>query len=230
MSASSLIVIIVTALALTAAILGYALGALRTQREKTQALQRQVEANSVRIGIQGATIHRIAEDYDPPEETPEERRRRFTLIEGGGAGTLLFPIFLLGAWLRQHWRPTATAAGAAATAAVLAVALSARGAPSGPPHIGVPPARPSATQSPSTSATPAPSPAARPRPGRTTRVPTVPVLMPTRTRRPTAPASGAPSGPPGPSPTPTRPGPTPSPTPSCSLVYVVALGVIKACL
>lgn len=233
MRGTSLLAIILATLAATAAILGYALGALRTQRERTRKLQRQVEANATRLGAHAATLTILTEDYDPPEETPEERRSHFKLIEGGGGlGALLLPLFFLGAWLRRHWRPAATAVGAAGAAAVIATALLAHGSPQPNPHAGVPPTRSAAptgaSASPSRSAPQ--SPTAKPKPRRTHRVPAVPVAPFTRTRRPTAAASGASSGPAGPSPTPSRPGPTPSPTPSCSLVYVVALGVVKVCL
>lgn len=232
MRGTSLLAIILATLAVTAAILGYALGALRTQREKTQELQRQIEANAARIGAHAATLTILTEDYDPPEETPEERRRRFMVIPGERGPGLLLPLAFLAASLRRHWRPATTAAGAAGAAAVIATALLAHGSPQPYPHAGVPPTRSATptTASASPSAAPSQSPTAKPKPRRTPRVPAVPVAPFTRTRRPTAAASGAPSGPVGPSPPPSRPASTTSPTPSCSLIYVVALGVIKVCL
>lgn len=224
MSAYSLIAIILGTLAAIAAGLGYALGELRTERERRASLERQLRVNS-------ALIARIAEDYDPPPEQPKRRTipEGWEVHRGGRLGALLLPIFLLGAWLRRHWRAAMTAAGAAGAAAVTATALLAHGSPPPRPHAAAPsaaPSEPATTPGSAPSASRSATPTAHPKPSRTP-LPTVPVpLPPIRSRRASAPASGAPSSPAGPNPTPTRPGPTPSaPTPSPTPTCFITLGV-----
>jgi hypothetical protein len=228
-SAYSLIAIILATLG-GAAGLGYALGTIKRQSEDITALRRQLDANRATLGVHTATLTALTEDYDPPEPTPEERRRAFMVIKGGGAGAPI-PLFaLLGAKLRRHWRPAAaTAGGVTVAAAVTAAALLAHGSP--PSRT---PAKPAPTRAlPTASATPT---AASPSPSRARPAPTRPpgsvppvVPLPIRTRRSTpsgAPVASSPSGPP----TPTPSASAPSPSASCTLVYLDALHIISICL
>lgn len=151
------------------------------------------------------------------EDSPEKKRAAFRIIRGG------LILILIGAslgmanaagWTARHARTVAAAAAGAGVAAVIAGGLLAHGSPVPHGHAGVPPTRPaptvSASPSPSRSGS-SPSPSAHPAPSRTKGLPpTVPVLLPSRGRRPSPAASGAGTGPVGPSPTPTRPAPSPT--------------------
>ena len=208
--------------------LGYALGALRNERERTAALEQQVKMNTAHVQAHGAVITRIAEDYEPIEDTPEQRRKAFTVIKGGRLGVLILPLAFLATRVRRHWRPAAAIVGTAAATAALTAALLAHGSPPPRPYTAIPPTRsartpgvPSVAPSASTSrARPAPS---RP-PGRTPPV----IPLPVRTRRSTPATAPAPASPSGPPPTPASP--APRPTPSCTLVYLDALHVISICI
>lgn len=164
----------------------------------------------------------LVDELDRLERPVEEKRNRrlppgWELFTGGGVVAALVAACARG--LRRHWRPIAAAAGTAVGAAVIVTGLLALGSP--PPRHGAagPIPRPGTTRSGTqgasaaggVSASPGPSSTARQKQPRPSGIP-VPIIAPTRTRRPSGAPTSAPSTPAGPGPTPTRPGPSPTPS------------------
>jgi hypothetical protein len=233
MSNHTVIAILVVTLCVFAAVIGYGLGEHRRTAERLAAHDTSLRRHEQQLGAHTATLHAVAEDYDPGEPTPEQRRADFRIIEGGGALSLLIITAL---WLRGHWRSLAAAAAAAGAASAIAVALLGHSAPLPRPHGAAPPIPlPTASIHPA-----APSPTAKPTHHTRGLPPTHPLLPPPpRTRRATrAAAPSTPPQPTGPSkttpaPTGTHPTPSPSPTrsrpsPSC-LVSLSVRGILSLC-
>lgn len=170
----------------------------------------------------------------------EQRRRKFTIIKGG---LLLLLLLLSLGYLVARFRRPLLAASAAAAASVVAVAVLGHGAPRGTaPPLGL--GSQSAMTSMSASGAPVHSryPTSVPRPRRT---PLVPVVPPTRLRRPSSSpvvsrssAGAGPSPLPSPSAAPSRvpslrpsgsPAMTPAPSPSRCAV-AVRLDVLRLAL
>lgn len=180
-----------------------------------------------------ALVRELGGGGDDGGDSPEKRRRAFRLLKGG------LILVLIGAslgmasaagWAGRHARTIAAATVTVGAAGVIAGALLAHGSPVPRSHAGVPPVKPSTA--PSASAVPAqptsvgaPSSAA-PKPRHTRGVPTIPVLLPSRGRRPSGSPSGGSAVPVGPSPTPSRPAPSPTGSPPLPPPFSCPAGLV----
>jgi hypothetical protein len=183
--------------------------------EPRPSREQQIRARIGEIHEELGALLRELRGEGGEEDSPEKKRAAFRLLKGGLILVLIAASLGMAnaaGWTARHARTVAGAAVGAGAAGMIAGALLAHGSPVPHPHAGVPPTRPTAavSASPSHSGS-SPSPSAHPRPERTRGLPpTVPVLMPPRSRRPSPAASGTGTGPVGPSPTPSRPGPSPT--------------------
>ena len=194
--------------------------------------EQQIRARIGEIHEELGALLRELRGEGEDEDSPEKKRAAFRLLKGG------LILVLIGAslgmasaagWAGRNVRTIAATAVTVGAAGVIAGALLAQGSPTPPTQAGVPPVKPPAVPSASASAGPTgsgtASPSVQPPSGHPSRVPTVPVLVPTR-RRPAATASGATASPAGPSPTPSRPAPSPAPTGSPPPPFICPAGLI----
>src|SRR5215472_2530402 len=124
------------------------------------------------------------------EDSPEKRRAAFELLKGGLILVLIAASLGMASaagWAARHTRTIAAATVTVGAAGVIAGALLAHGSPVPRSHAGIPSTRavPSALPAPGVKVV-KPASTAVPKPSHTPRVPTVPVLLPTRRRPPVA--------------------------------------------
>jgi hypothetical protein len=174
-------------------------------------------------------LDQLLRELGAPEsgiEEAEQRRARFTIIKGGLA---LAGPGALAAWASRHARGIAAAAVGAGAVAVIAGALLAHGPSARIPHGAPGPApQPSAT-APARPGAPSPSSTVVPKPPGRPPVPPPVLIVPVRSRRPSASASAAPAGAPTPPPTPaSSPSRTARPSARCTAGLALRLLAISA--
>jgi hypothetical protein len=192
-------------------------------QQEVAEIRRQLHTLTARLAQLEARARARVEAAAPL--TPEERRRRFTIIRGGGAGAVTIPAGL-GALARYRpRRPVAIGAAMTGLAAAILVLTVPTGGTQPDTTIALPPSSSIA----GSNALPPPA-ASQP----ANAVPTIiPISLYTPPPRPTPTSSGtapaAPSAPPASTPPPVL-APSPAPSSTVCLLRAVVPGILHVCV